>query len=82
MPSLPFCDGYSAVFMIKGRVLADFSKESILYGNSYYKKEEGRPYSVSQVCTQKILEMDTKRVDSQKVSVSAPALQNCVHEYY
>jgi hypothetical protein len=35
----------SVVFMKKGRVI----KKSILYGNSYYKKELGRPYSFAQL---------------------------------
>jgi hypothetical protein len=30
--------------MIKGQVSVDFQKESTLFGNSYYEKEEGRPY--------------------------------------
>ncbi len=47
--------------------------ESTLYGHSDYEKEEGRPYSFAQVSVQKIREMDIKkRVDSQKVNVSAP----------
>jgi hypothetical protein len=37
--------GYSAVFMKKGQI---FLKESTLYGNSYYKKEDGRSYSFAQ----------------------------------
>jgi hypothetical protein len=41
-----------------------FQKESTLYGNSYY--------SFAQESVQKIREMDTKVVDSQQVSVSAP----------
>jgi hypothetical protein len=49
-----------------------FQKESTLYGNSYYVKEEDRPYSFAQVSAQKIRETDTIEVDLQKVSVSAP----------
>ncbi len=33
--------------MKKGRVSADFSEYSTLYRNSYYEKEEGRPYTVT-----------------------------------
>jgi hypothetical protein len=33
--------GYNAVFIKKGRI---FQKESNLYGNSYYEREEGSPY--------------------------------------
>ncbi len=40
--------------------------------HSYYEKEEGRQYSFAQVSVQKIREMDTKEVDSQKVRLSAP----------
>jgi hypothetical protein len=64
----------------KGQVSADFQKESTLYGNSYYEKEDGRPLPFAKVSVQKIREMDTKRVDFQKVSVSAPIIQKCVHE--
>jgi hypothetical protein len=58
--------------MKKGRVSADLKKELILYINSYYEKEKGKPDSFAQVSVQKIREIDTKGVDSQKVSVSAP----------
>jgi hypothetical protein len=33
--------GYHAVFIKKGRI---FQKESNLYENSYYEREEGSPY--------------------------------------
>ncbi len=64
-----------------------FQEESTLYGISYFEKEEGRPSSfytfhtaffIDIYCTYRlspspnIREMDTKGVDSQKVSVSAP----------
>ncbi len=41
-----------------------FQKESTLYGDNYYEKEEVRPYSYAQVNVQKIREMDRKEVDS------------------
>ncbi len=56
-------DGYGSPWI--------FQKELTLSGNSYYKKEEGGPYSFAQMSVQKIREMDTKGVDSQKVSVPA-----------
>ncbi len=44
------------------------------------KKRMVPPLPFAKVSVQKIREMDTKRVDLQKVSVSAPIIQNCVHE--
>jgi hypothetical protein len=41
-----------------------FQKEFALYGNSYYEKEEGIPYTFAQVCVQKIQDMDTEVIDS------------------
>ncbi len=39
--------------MKKGRVFADFKKESALYGNNYYEKEESRPYSFARLVYRK-----------------------------
>ncbi len=60
--------GYSALFMKRDGFPWIFQKVLTLYGNSYYEKEEGRPYSFSHVCVQKIQDMDTEVFVSQKIT--------------
>ena len=75
-------NGYSAIFMKKRPTSADFSKRVKRFVEIVTTEQNrwGRPYSFAHVSVQKIREMNTKGVDSQKVSVSAPK-PNCFYEY-
>ncbi len=48
----------------RDRFLWIFQKESALHGNSYYKKEVGRPFSFSQVSVQKWIDKESTRKKS------------------